>query len=427
MKNEIYELKNRLTETDLKVLHNIYLFRCLTIRQVYNMFFIKEMQSFNKFLDEKINKWISLGVIEEVVFNDNIALFLTKLGIDVIRDVFDLPMNIVDPQNKVIKRGYYRASELKMLPRLIPHQVYLNQFVLDFKTLYEHKNLTPVWKYFDEKYVSQYTSIRPDGLIRLLDIDFFLEMDMNTESKAQLIDKWKHYRTFLSSREYKFTERKIVVLFIIDNTSNIENRKNLIKLTVSETILDLFDGNFEIIVGTKEELMKKLFLNIIPEAQGISSKKANLVQSLNKHKFNVSDGSKLKDKLNNFEYEFYIRKNSNKDSIAIEGNRIQEYLLDYYLGDNLSTISNMSFLSANSSMFKYYFKRDICYIVVCDNLEKMYKELSLYKLENNKNIYFTTINRLQNKPLYSALCQFDDLGRMFSFKDNQLLLRVYET
>lgn len=427
MKNDIYEIKNKLDRVDLDVLHSIYLFRCLTIRQIYNNFYTGHIKTFNKFIDTKVRDLLTYGVVEEVFFNnDNIALFLTKTGIEIVREVFDLPVNIVDVQKKVVKRGYYRASELKMLPRLIPHQVHLNQFVLDFKKVFIHRGLPMAWKYFDEKYVSQYINIRPDGLIRLLDTDFFLEMDMNTESKAQLLDKWKHYRSFLSSREYKYSEKKIVVLFIIENTNNTENRKNIVRMTASEILLDIIDGDFEIIVGTKEELLKKIFNTLIPNILQTNYKIETLKNILTtKHEFSIAEGINLKSKLNNAEYGYYIRKVDENNNVVVEQGKIQEYLLDYYCGDSLSVINKIAYLSSNSSSFKYYFNRDICYVVVCDSLKSMYANIDMFDLKGEENVYYTTIDRLNKYPFYRAICQFDNLGRPFAFKDNSLNLRVY--
>ena len=197
--------------------------------QIYNNFYKKDYVGVQEFRDKKLNMLLNTGAIEEVEFsNDNSAIFLTRLGIDVVVSEFKIPINIVDKNG--VKRGFYRSSELKLQPKNIPHQVHLNQFMLDFKTVYSYKQLDIPWTYFDEKYVSQYTKIRPDGLIRILDVDLFLEMDMSTESKVQLEAKWRNYKVFLNSAEHRHNEQKVIVLFIIENTDLIENRKNLVKL-----------------------------------------------------------------------------------------------------------------------------------------------------------------------------------------------------
>lgn len=428
MKANIYELKENLTTVDLEVLHSIYLFRCLTVKQVYKNFYEKIIPTFSKFLDTKLNDLVKWDLLEEVIFNkDNIALFLTTSGVNLVKEVFNLPLEVFDNKTKTIKRGVYRAYELKMLPRLIPHQIYLNQFALDFKNIYKHRAITDKLEYFDEKYVSQYLSIRPDGLIRLPKVDFFLEMDMNTESKVQLEDKWKHYRSFLTSNEYLKKRNNIVVLFIIENTTNIQNRKNIVKSTASKILLDVFDENFDIIVGTKEELLKKVFNILIPDLYGENIRAKHIKELLSKkHGFDFANGLDLKDKLNNAKYRYYIRKLDKNKQLIVEGNKIQEYLLDYYYGDNLSIPNKIAYLAVNSSTFKRYFQRDISYILVVDDLTKIYDDLSLYELESSNNVYFTTIERLNNLPFCKALCQFDSLGRIYSFTDNNLHMRYYQ-
>ena len=410
------------------MLHNIYLFRCLTIKQVYRSFYENKFNTLNKFMDTKLNELLKYEIIEEVVFNKtNVALFLTKLGVELIKNVFDLPNEIFDIKRKKIIRGYYRASELKMLPRLIPHQVFLNQFVLDFEKIYTHKNIKSPWKYFDEKYVSKYTNIRPDGLINFLDTDLFLEMDMGTETKSQLIDKWKHYRAFLSTSEYNNNNNKIIVFFILENTSNLESRKNLVKYTASQILLDSFDSNFDIIVGSRVEILKRLFNVIIPDIQQTNYKLECLKEIIsNKHHFKVANGLNLKNKLNNAHYELYIRKIDEDNKVMVEKGKVQEYLLDYYYGDNLSIINKIAYLSKNSSSFKRYFNREIYYIVVVDDLSLLYKDLSLFDLVLEKSVFYTTIERLDTLPFYKALCQFDNFGRLYSFIDSGLYMRSYD-
>lgn len=428
MNEQIYEIKQKLNHVDLEFLKNVYLFRCLTIRQAYNSFYQDSIPYFNKFIDIKLRELVKNDLIEEVLFNkNNIALFLTKKGVEIVKDAFKLPNEILDIKTKKIVKGYYTSSQLKMLPRLIPHQIHLNQFVLDFKKIYNHKNYSSNWTYFDEKYVSQYSTIRPDGLINFLGTDFFLEMDMATENKAQLIDKWKNYRRFLNSGDYLIGKKKIIVLFILGNTNNIENRKNIVKLTASSILLDEFSDYFDIIVGTKDELLTRLFNVIIPNIQQTNYRIEELKGIINsKHGFSVASAHSLKKQLNNTDYEFYIRKLDEQNSIILDEGVLQEYLMDYFYIDNLNIINRISYMAKNNATFKHYYKRDLKYIVVVDNLQELYKELSLFELYLEPNIYYTTIDRLNALPFHKALVQFDSLGQIYSFIDKKMNTRLYE-
>lgn len=314
---------------------------------------------------------------------------------------FKIPINIVN-ENGQVSRGYHRAHELKLQPKNIPHQVHLNQFMIDFKTIYQYKNLTIPWEYYDEKYLSQYRKIRPDGMIRMLDVDLFLEMDMSTESKAQLTEKWKNYKWFLNSAEHR-NDQKVIVLFIIENTDLIENRKNLIKLTAGDIVLDDIDDTFEIIVGTKEELLTIVFNQLIPDIKKTNYRKANIVNLLtSRYGFNVSDASILQKKLGNQDYGFFVRKLDESNNLLVEYNRIQGFLVDYCYRDSLSTIAKISYLDSNLAEFNYYYKWKPSYIIITDDLEHLYQDLKLFKLDRLNNIYYTTISDLTTK--YFSTC-----------------------
>lgn len=419
-----YDVKNMLSQDDLNVLYNIYMLRCLTVTQIYTNFYKKDYIGIQDFIDKKLNPLLNTGAIEEIEFLNNSAIFLTRLGIDIVITEFKIPINIVDKNG--VKRGFYRASELKLQPKNIPHQVHLNQFMLDFQTIYNYKNLQIPWTYFDEKYVSQYTKIRPDGLIRLLDVDLFLEMDMSTESKIQLETKWRNYKVFLNSQEHRNNEQKVIVLFIIENTDMIENRKNLVKLTANNIVLNDLDDKFEIIVGTKEELLTTVFNAIIPDIKKTNYKKSNVVKLLtSKYNFNVSDASILSKRLGNQDYGFFIRKLDESNNILIDHNKIQGFLVDYCYNNALSTIAKIAYLDRNLSDFHYYYRWTPSYIIVTENLEQLHKDLQLLKLDQVQNVYFTTLESLEQNSFPHALYQFHNDGEIYSFEDAGLKKRRY--
>ena len=422
----VYDIKRELSNIDLKVLYNIYMYRCLSLNQIYTNFYV-DRYKFNEYIDKVINNFKKFNLIEEVLFNNSsIALFLTKTGIEVIKEVFDLDTNIIDTNKNVIKRGYYRAYELKMLPRLIPHQIYLNQFALDFANLYNHANLKQAWSYYDEKYVSQYNVIRPDGLIRIKDMDFFLELDMASESVAQLEEKWTHYRKFLNSREFLENDRKILVFFILENTNNPEKRKQIIKKTANG-ISDLIKNNFDIYIGTREELLRKIFLEIIPNEE-FNNKQLDTLRAVLKEKnFKVDKAYSLKKALNDTEYMYYMRMLDENNNIVVKNNKVQEFLIDFYDGSNMSIFNKWIYFNKNNAYFNNIYKRDIRLIIICNNISNLKEDKNLLNIYNDENIYFTTLNDLKNKKnLHEALYQIDNMNNLFSFFNESLNTRDYK-
>lgn len=428
MKNKISEIIKNLSQRDVDALKSIYSFRCLTLNQIYELHYKKSLKNKEEVSDiycrRKISEFISLDLIEKVVYADNEVYFLTSLCVEVIKYCFDLPTNIYDAKRKVVKRGYYRASELRISDKYINHQVHTNQFLIDFQLL----NHEFYWKYFDEKHISQFSNIRPDGLLTMFDTDFFIEMDMATESKKQLLDKWINYRNFLNSREYQYAERKIVVLFVIEGTTKIDSRIDLVKHTINEGLLDKMDSNFEIYVDTKDNLLKMLetkYISTSKNSNTILDRAKPILEE--KYSFQVTNGEQIKDLFNNTEYGFYCRKKTPESkNIIVENNKIQEYIFDEYEHSPLSVIKKIAYLDHNNSFFRSKFKREISYIVIAESETQLYHDLKVMDLLVIENVYLTTLKRMKELPFYEAIFQFDFLGNIHSFKDNGLEERVFE-
>jgi hypothetical protein len=433
MRNAVSDILKSLSPVDVEALQSIYMYRCLTPKQLYQLHYntlSNHEQTPEDVVKTKIETLVSLGLIEEVeriskVIQEGVepVYFLTPLGVEVVRYCFDLPANVYDSKKQVVKRGYYRASELKIYPKNINHQVHLNQFIIDFAQM----NPDIHWKYYDEKHVSQFSSIRPDGILTMLDTDFFIEMDLATESQKQLLEKWDNYRNFLLSREYAYKEKKIILLFICEGTSRLKERVDLVKYTIFERLIDVMDSDFEVYVGSKEQILKLLSEKLIPALKGQYIPHQQIAQILTeKHGFHVSNGFVLKDVFNGTEFDFYFRKINENKHILIENNRIQEFVLDEYSFAPMSVLNKIAYLDKNNVFFKEKFQREISYIVVGESEEQIYHDLKLVDLIGVKNVYFTTFHRLNTLPFHEALFQFDFLGNIHHFSNSGLNERIFE-
>ena len=376
-------------------------------------------------------------MVKKIFFkHNNYVLFLTTKGVDILRIEFDFPTNILDSNKQVIQRGYFRANELEMHPRLINHQVYLNQFVIDFKryckvsdTQYE-TNLFNKIKYYDEKHMSSYKNIRPDGLITLMDIDFFIEMDMSTESKSQLEEKWDRYRRYLLSKSFNFgkNENKIIVLFIIENSKDLEKRKQLVKLTATEMLLDKLDGQyFDLYVGSSKELLSLVFNDILPSFECRSSNQNSLLSVFAKEDFLVSHGYNIKERFENIEYNYYIRKTNKNGSLKTLNGRPIEFLVDDYRTHTMSVLSRLTYHMKNNSMFKIQYKRDIPLLVIVNSLDDIFNDLDLvdFDFEKNSLIYFAVMDDIIDSTIDKCIFQIDSFKNVFRFKDYSLKTKVY--
>lgn len=423
---KIGEIIKNLSKEEKYILGKVYKMRCLTKKQMIEVF---DIQNDIKGIDievkveKSLKKFLKDGILEEVEYaNLPTVYFLTTLGINTVRYIYNLPTNIYDSKRRVVKRGYHRAFELRMAKKNMNHQLHLNQFVIEF--LKDNKNVN--WKYEDEKHMETFSNIRPDGLITIYDTYFFIETDMNTESEKQLADKWQNYRRFLNSREYFYLERKVVVLFVIENTNNPQNRIDLVKHTVFENIIDMFDSHFEMYIDTRKNLLKIVTNKIIPSIQDEYEKKYIMKEAFLNDGFKVTDGELIKSFLHNIEYDYYVRKVDDNGNIVVENNRLQEFLVVNFFEKPLSTLNKIAYLDFNNSYFSEIFNRNMSLIVIGDTEEKIYEDLKVGGLLGIKNVYFTTLDRLKSKPLYKALFQIDFLGNIHSFKDSGLNETVFE-
>lgn len=427
MRVRLINIMKQLTEEDLELLHHLYLYRCLTFFQAQRFIYKMEDEPEYVFYEEVVEKLLNLEVVEFVEYLPNeYVFFLTTNGVDIVRHTKEIPLEIFNPDTKIVKRGYYRAGELKMHTRLINHQVHLNQFVLEFQEIAKQKGLK--WKYYDEKYVSQYLTIRPDGLIQLLDTDFFLEIDMGSESKKQLKDKWHNYQNFIHSSEFRNNERNIIVLFILENVRNTDRRGDLVRYTAMNVIGNFFSDRLDMVIGSKEEILSTLFNVIIPNLKHENKEKKEWLDGLkDKHGFQVDYAHPLKKALNDGDYEFYIRKvNEETKHIVVENGRLQEYLLDDYSARPLSVINRIQFHATNASMFQLQFKRRIAYIVVAPDEHTLFRDLKVTDSLFFEQVFFTTPKRLKERPFHEAIFQFDIEGGIYHFADTGLQQQIYE-
>lgn len=416
-----------LSKRDVNALKSIYDHRCLTTEQIYTFHYMKSTREDGEIVSDvyckrKINEFVEMKLLEKVQHMEEDVFFLTTKGVNLMRYCFDLPTNIYNYEKGIVQRGYYRAYELRISPKYINHQLALNQFLIDF----QKKEYFMYWKYYDEKYISDFRNIRPDGLLKILDIDFFIEIDMATESKKQLYDKWDNYRRFLDSQEFSSLERKVVVLFVVENTANPQARIDLIKHTLSSRLMDKIDLNFDIFVGTSNQLLDFLDYEIKVSMGQEKNEKDEILNAFEKHGFSVTLGEKLKNIFDNIEYDFYCRKLNENNHIIVENKKNQEYIIDSYKFEPFSVLKKISFLSLSNVYFKEKLKRKLSYIIVVDSEESIYRDLKIVDLLIVDNVYYTTLDRLKNRKFSNALFQFDFLGNVHSFKDNGLNDREFE-
>lgn len=413
-----------LTETDKRVLESIYLMRCLDETILLDMFYGPEGRSAD-YVKRRIRKFVNHGVLEKMKYGaEKPALFLTAIGVSLIKDFLTIPDEIFLREKKKTLFGVYAANELKLDIRMIAHQIAMGRFVADFQQKMSDRNIP--WTYLGEKYLSRYETFRPDGLLRIGNEDFFLEMDMNTEKKRQLRQKWDRYRRYVNSDEYFQRERNVKILFITNNAKNPELKSRRVRNLLFEEIIDVITPDFDFYVGDSETLINTLYSKLTPGSSYILEELPDIRSTLGACGFSVSEGGKLSYLTDNIPFDFYIRKVTNQKKILIEDGVPQEYFVDVARGMPMSVIKKISYFERLSSMFELAAKRPIRYVVLVDDEKEFYLNLKEMNLTVIPNVFFTTLARLKSMQFYEALYQYDMFGSLVHFTDHSLSGRRFE-
>lgn len=417
---------DKLKEEDFTTLSHLYLYRAIDIEQLMRYVYDVDtsIPSGKGNRTRIVNRLVNEGVVTKTEYQYNrFALQITNKGIDAVRYERGIPKVLWNNEDKSIKKGYYTAASLKLSDRLINHQVHLNQFMFEFGERVKDFKLTNgqglTWNYFDEKHNSKFVGMRPDGIITFLDTDFFIETDMATESKKQLEEKWMNYRRFMNSSEFIHKERKIVVLFVLEGiieSKKLERRKQMVKSTINDKLLDKVSGDFEIIVGSRKELISYIFESFLPEMFQKSPVKNSILSYFKKHGYSTSYGFLLNEPLNGDFYEYYIRQLDENGDIIFKLDEAQEFFLDFYEDYKLSVLHKIAWFEQNAGLFEEHFHRRPKLIVVVDDMNRVFEDFRIIgrSVLGVHGIYFISLSQFdKNKDIYENLLQLGSDGEVY--------------
>lgn len=250
----------KLSPADRSMLCAVYLYRCLTLQQMYEFFFKQENEK-RTYAAWHLKEMVEKNYLTPISFLDdgtgNEAYFLTTTGVSLVKRLLDIPSTRLPGLPQTIRDYDWHSADLKLSPGKINHQVHLNSFALRFA-----RELARPFEYFDEKYVPNkdiYSMrARADGLAELPERSIYFELDMGTESIDALKAKWYGYQTLVNSHDFFEASQKKngVILFILDNVKRPEIRKRTVLKSLADSqMLNLLSKSFDLYIGTPEEMI----------------------------------------------------------------------------------------------------------------------------------------------------------------------------
>lgn len=395
-----------------KVLSMIYRFRILSYSQLYSLVFSDSTDNYCHFVIRSLS---GNGYIDKCgYYRTSSYYFLTRNGISYLRKNGVLPLKGDDAE-------YYEslvsASVLNVKESYASHQLALNQFVIDFMCRYPDMD----FEYFDEIYTSSIISnIRPDGIIKMNDTYYFLEMDMNTERKQRLMKKWESYRRFLNSASKGNFTLRIKVLFILGgNIKDIYSRK----FSLSEYVLDNLDDKisrmFNIYVGDDKHLFEYLDKDIL-------NKNSNIGQLLKWKGFKLSTANFTDEAISGFNFGYYLYKPTPSGAIAIEGGTPIEFIMDSFEDGAVLSLKNLTLFDKFCTLYSKEKGRSINYLMIVNSEKEAYYISSMFNIYAS-NVFFITKDRLQNRKSFNeALFKIDSESMVYHFMDGNIRIREDE-
>lgn len=410
-------LITQLNEADKKMLIKLYQLRCLSVQQIFDLYY-RSIIDFNAFVKKNLTKMVQLNLIKLSHYQeDGFGVTLENGGVQIVRELLNLPPNTFTKDKRIVQRGYLRASDLKILPRFMNHQVHLNDFILKFEDQFKEKYPHHQYKYSDEKHLSQYLSIRPDGLLQLFDVDLFLEMDMGTETKKALEQKWRHYRQFITNKNFQYQERRMIIFMFCEGGVDVQARRELVLKTAFETLGDYFSNQLDMYVGSIEELTFLLFEKLIPHWLQEDPTLPTWQRLFKSKGFKLYHASQFNHFLSKGHYQLYAQlplKTATGDVL------IKDFFLDDWRAQRLAICTNIAFFYQNRRHLEKVFDRPLNYLICANTEDQCLELLKILGLLNEKNVYFTTIERLNKLPLERAIFSFDFEGNRYHYQSLNL-------
>lgn len=392
------------------VLSKIYALRVMSYNQIYEFIF-KENNQKQSTCDETIKKMVAEELIEKAGTQKPTAkYFIAKAGIKALKEHGIIP---IGKNESIFPEKFHTASKIKIKEVYCNHQLALNQFVLEFERMFKGRDI----EYLDELYMaSAFTSIRPDGLLRLDNTYFFLEMDMNTERKQRLNSKWENYRQFVLSREYDEISQDIKVLFILGgNVGSRSARIYNLRTYIMQNISHLLSKKFDVIINTKDNL----FSYIHKTDKALDSIK----ELFEDGGYMVSPKDFTDAALLGYCFDHYALISEN-NAVKMQDGISLEFLIDDFRIGPMYVMQKINMYYQFNEKFSRDKKREIKYVIVVDDMYDALKIEQILEMSNT-NIYYTTILRLQRMSIYEALFKISN-GESYHFSKDSFKIPIYE-
>ena len=132
-----------------------------------------------------------------------------------------------------------------------------------------------------------------------------------------------------------------------------------------------------------------------------------LINGLKGHSFKVASGVQMSKYLNNTNYTFYIKNDEGKDFIVHE-----------FFGEPIGAMNRVAFHETINASFERKFNKSLPLLLVGTSEDIIINNINLFIISDIPNVFFTTLNRLENLSFNDALFKIMPDGSIYSFSSD---------
>ncbi len=148
---DIVRIGRKLNNRDYLLLKYLYYYRCLSVRQCWDLCYRDVGVDEHTFIKKRIKPFLTYNLISLKKTAKAYVLSITDIGIEILSNRISLNNDFFDPKTKTVRTGVLKESKIQISPRLMDHQIFLNQFVVDFSRRFKREEISKnsVYRYFD--------------------------------------------------------------------------------------------------------------------------------------------------------------------------------------------------------------------------------------------------------------------------------------
>lgn len=401
-------VKNTLSDANKRFLCDLYYRRLITVNDAFLNYYSNDYEALDDFVKADGKELIQKKLIELETFthrdhSSTHVFYLTSDGVGVVRQLLDLPNNVITSNNVVLERHYWRACNLKPKDYQREKKIWLSQLICEIQ-----RKVNAKWT--EHLFFKDYMKIGggSDGLLQVGGVDIHFHW-ITKENQIKTLAE-KTYVKYIE--EYgQYHERETIILFIVnDEKWRLRNLPTLVNAMKDHThplidykILSPQKAvNFVCDYVATNNIKDKRDKNVVRISTHVRRLGATIVNLSQKAHEQIS------------QHKLYLGAINHQAPCGKHEGAKNLYLISYQMNVSVNTLFDMRTMLQDATNLNYYLQHHNFKIIVVVPKNVFYSGhlASLLKslhLPHYSDFLFTSIEQLETANVYKdAFYYFTD-------------------